>query len=122
MGGLKSVLSMTVRRRATAAVWCAGPRPNPHGRQRSPDEGGQMTQALPTVRVRARPAVLAGLGAGVLGAAVMAMFAMIASATYHGTGFFTPMYHIAASILSPDTMMASATAAQAGNPFHFVAA
>jgi hypothetical protein len=81
-----------------------------------------MTQAPPAVRVRARPAVLAGLGAGVLGAAVMAMFAMIASATYHGTGFFTPMYHIAASILSPDTMMASATAAQAGNPFHFIAA
>jgi hypothetical protein len=81
-----------------------------------------MTQAAPAVRARARPAVLAGLGGGVLGAAAMAIFAMIASASYHGTGFFTPMYHIAASILSPDAMMASATAAQAGNPFHFVAA
>jgi hypothetical protein len=85
------------------------------------DEGGQMSQAQTSVRVRARSAVFAGVGAGILGAALMAAFAMTASATYHGTGFFTPLYHIAASILSPDTMMASATEAQAGNPFHLVA-
>jgi hypothetical protein len=80
-----------------------------------------MSQRQTALSVRTRSAVLAGVGAGILGAVLMAAFAMIASATYHGTGFFTPLYHIAASILSPDAMMASATEAQAGNPFHFVA-
>jgi hypothetical protein len=80
-----------------------------------------MSQARTAVRVRSRPDVLGGLGAGILAALAMAMFAMIASATYHGTGLFTPMYHIAASVLSPDAMMASVAEAEAGNAFHFVA-
>jgi hypothetical protein len=79
-----------------------------------------MSEAPTAVRIRSRSLVLAGVGAGILGAAIMAIFAMIASATYHGTGFFTPMYHIAASILSPEAMMASAAEAQAGNAFYLV--
>jgi hypothetical protein len=79
-----------------------------------------MSEAPTAVRIRARSLILAGVGAGILGAAVMAIFAMIASATYHGAGFFTPMYHIAASILSAEAMMASAAEAQAGNAFYFV--
>ncbi|HWC32357.1 MAG TPA: hypothetical protein VG709_04440 [Actinomycetota bacterium] len=62
---------------------------------------------------------MAGVAAGITGALVMAMFAMIAAATYHGTGFFTPMYHIASSVIAPDTMMESAAQAQAGNLFYF---
>jgi len=37
----------------------------------------------------------------------MAMFAMIAGGTYLGSGFFTPLYHIAAFIIGPETMMKS---------------
>ncbi len=69
--------------------------------------------------VRPRPAFLSGAAAGILGAVVMAMFAMLAGATYHGVGFFTPMYHIASSLLGPETMMESAGRAQTGNLFYF---
>lgn len=79
-----------------------------------------MSEAPTAVRIRSRSLVLAGVGAGILGAAVMAIFAMIASATYQGAGFFTPMYHIAASLLSPEAMMASVAESQAGNAFYFV--
>jgi hypothetical protein len=54
---------------------------------------------------------------GVVAAVAMAMFAMIASATYRGTGFFTPMHHIAAAVLSPDAMMRSMKAGMAGDTF-----
>jgi uncharacterized membrane protein YagU involved in acid resistance len=49
----------------------------------------------------------------------MAMFAMIAGATYLGSGFFTPMYHIASSLLNPQPMMQSMQAASQGNDFFF---
>ncbi len=41
-----------------------------------------------------------GVGAvgGAVAAIVIAMFAMIAAATYQGSGFFTPMYHIGSSL------------------------
>lgn len=48
-----------------------------------------------------------GAVGGALGALVMAMFAMIAAATYQHTGFFTPLYHIASPIIGTDTMMRS---------------
>lgn len=59
---------------------------------------------------------LAGVGASL----VMAMYAMIAAWTYQHTGFFTPLYHIAATFAAPDTMMKSMEAAMAGNSFTFV--
>ncbi|MGH2684179.1 MAG: hypothetical protein ACRDJP_01770 [Actinomycetota bacterium] len=68
--------------------------------------------------VRSRPALLSGAAAGIFGAVVMAMFAMVAGATYHGVGFFTPMYHIASSLLGPETMMESAARGQAGDLFY----
>jgi hypothetical protein len=54
-----------------------------------------------------RRIVTAGAIGGILGALVMAMFAMIAAATYQHTGFFTPLYHIASPIIGTDTMMRS---------------
>lgn len=60
-----------------------------------------------------------GIGAlvGIGAAVVMAMYAMIAAATYQGTGFFTPMYHIASSVLDPSAMMRSMQAAGTGDTF-----
>jgi len=79
------------------------------------------THATATAGGRALAAVavwgaLAGVGASL----VMAMYAMIAAWTYQQTGFFTPLYHIAATFAAPDTMMKSMEAAMAGNPFTFV--
>ena len=59
------------------------------------------------------------LGAGA--AIVMAMYAMIAAATYQGTGFFTPLYHIASAVLDPSAMMRSMEAAGGGDTFVFSA-
>lgn len=62
-----------------------------------------------------------GLGVlgGIVGAIVMAMFAMIAAATYQGTGFFTPLYHIGSAFggsASMEAMQASMEQAQGGDP------
>jgi hypothetical protein len=54
---------------------------------------------------------------GVVAAAVMGVFAMIASATYHDTGFFTPLHHIASALIAPDAMMRSMEAGMAGDTF-----
>lgn len=51
--------------------------------------------------------VVIGAAAGMVGAIAMAMYAMIAAATYQKTGVYTPMYHIASLILGPKYMMAS---------------
>ncbi|MDZ4268708.1 MAG: hypothetical protein U1D00_23980, partial [Mycobacterium sp.] len=51
--------------------------------------------------------LIVGAVAGVIGSLAMAMFAMIAAATYQHTGFFTPLYHIGSLLLDPSTMMAS---------------
>jgi hypothetical protein len=42
-------------------------------------------------------------------------------ATYQGTGFFTPLYHIASSLIDPATMMRSMEAAANGDAFTFSA-
>jgi hypothetical protein len=60
-----------------------------------------------------RTGALVGIGA----ALVMGVFAMIASATYHDTGFFTPLHHIASAVGSPDAMMRSMEAGMAGDTF-----
>ncbi len=59
--------------------------------------------------------------AGMIAGAAMAMFAMVASATYQHHGFFTPLFHISALLGSPDAMMRSAAEAMAGNKFWFSA-
>jgi len=64
--------------------------------------------------------LIVGAVAGVIGSLVMAMFAMIAAATYQHTGFFTPLYHIGSLLLDPSTMMASMEQGMAGSNFYFV--
>lgn len=54
---------------------------------------------------------------GVAAAVVMGMFAMVASATYHDTGFFTPLHHIASAVIEPTAMMRSMEAGMAGDTF-----
>ncbi|MGS2810527.1 hypothetical protein [Nocardia sp. MW-W600-9] len=70
------------------------------------------THALGTAAAR-------GAVAGIVASLVMAMYAMIAAATYQHTGFFTPLYHIASTIIAPDAMMASMMAAGSGSTFTF---
>jgi len=57
--------------------------------------------------------------AGFVASMMMAAFAMIASATYQHHGFFTPLYHIASTFISPATLMTSMQHAMAGNAFYF---
>ncbi len=65
-------------------------------------------------------AVRTGAVWGIIAAAVMAMLAMIAGATYLGSGFFTPLYHIASSVIEPTAMMTSMEKAMAGETnFYF---
>jgi hypothetical protein len=61
-----------------------------------------------------------GAAAGVGASLVMAMYAMIAALTYQHTGFFTPLYHIAAALAPGEAMMQSMQSAMAGNSFTFV--
>ncbi|NMM23922.1 MAG: hypothetical protein HHJ11_10555 [Phycicoccus sp.] len=49
----------------------------------------------------------------------MAAFAMMAAATYQSSGFFTPLYHIASTFISPSTLMTSMQQAMDGNTFYF---
>lgn len=51
--------------------------------------------------------VIHGAIAGVIAGLVMAMYAMIASATFLGQGFFTPLYGIASPLIGPSAMMTS---------------
>jgi hypothetical protein len=57
---------------------------------------------------------------GIIAAAVMAMYAMVAGLTYLNSGFFTPLYHIASSVIEPTAMMTSMQKAMEGQSnFHF---
>jgi hypothetical protein len=78
-----------------------------------------MDATHPVTRTAAAGWRYAGLGAllGVGAALVMGVFAMIASATYHDTGFFTPLHHIASALIAPDAMMRSMEAGMAGDTF-----
>ena len=60
-----------------------------------------------------------GVCAGLVASAVLGLFAMAASATYQGRGFFTPMYH-AAFVVDPQTMGVAISKAGAGERFYFV--
>lgn len=74
--------------------------------------------ATPTGLVR--PAVT-GVVAGMIAAMGMAMYAMIASITYHHVGFFTPLYHIASTFTSPTALTTSMQQAASGHNFFFTA-
>ena len=63
-----------------------------------------------------------GAVAGIIGGMMMAAYAMIAAATYLGSGFFTPLYHIASVFISPADMMSSMkSATMGGSNFEFFA-
>ncbi|MDQ3954012.1 MAG: hypothetical protein M3285_00485 [Actinomycetota bacterium] len=65
-------------------------------------------------------AVRTGALWGIVAAAVMAMYAMVAGATYLDSGFFTPLYHIASSVIEPNAMMTSMqNAMEDRTSFHF---
>jgi hypothetical protein len=51
--------------------------------------------------------LIAGAIAGMVAGVMMAMYAMIASATFLGQGIFTPLYGIASPLLGPGSMMQS---------------
>jgi uncharacterized membrane protein YagU involved in acid resistance len=51
----------------------------------------------------------------------MAMYAMVVSDWVKYSGFFTPLNHIAASIISPSAMMKSMGAAMHGSNYYFAA-
>jgi hypothetical protein len=74
----------------------------------------QFVKERPLERIAER-----GVCAGLVGSAVMGLFAMVASATYQGRGFFTPMYH-AAFTVDPQTMVASIAQATTGERFYFI--
>lgn len=79
------------------------------------------SQTIPATTTSGRVIRAAALGA-LLGAAaslVMAAFAMMAAATYQNSGFFTPLYHIASTFISPSTMMTSMKHAMDGSTFYF---
>ena len=64
-------------------------------------------------------ALVWGAGAGLLASLAMAAYAMMA-AWAKDTGFFTPLYHIASLLISPDSMMTSMKAVMSdGGAFHF---
>jgi hypothetical protein len=64
-------------------------------------------------------AVVGGLIAGLIAAVFMAIYAMVAGATYLGSGFFTPMYHIASALIEPTAMETSMEQAMEGGLFYF---
>lgn len=62
-----------------------------------------------------------GAVAGAIASIAMGLYAMLAS-LIKDTGFFTPLYHIASSVSSPDAMMTSMPAAmENGDAFTFLA-
>lgn len=76
---------------------------------------------VPADAAQSQPVVTLTTGAlaGVIGAAMMAMYAMIASATYQHHGFFTPLYHIASTFISTSALMTSMQHAMMGSSFYF---
>src|SRR5579864_9519176 len=51
--------------------------------------------------------LIIGAITGMIGGAVMAMYTMIATATYLGMGFFTPLYAIASPLVGQQVLLTS---------------
>ncbi len=68
--------------------------------------------------VRVRRLTVIGLVGGLLGALVMAVYAMVISGAYKDVGYLTPLYHIASAFVAPDAMMRSMEAAATGDSVH----
>ncbi len=63
--------------------------------------------------------LIAGAIAGMLGGAMMAMFTMLATATYLHMGFFTPLYVIASPLTGPQSMMTAMMTTMHGGALYF---
>ncbi len=88
----------------------------------SPGGHHEHDTRAPTTRTRIVRAASMGAVAGVIASLMMAAYAMIAAATYQGSGFFTPLYHIASVFISPADMMSSMkSATMGGSNFEFFA-
>lgn len=59
-----------------------------------------MSADLERHRVALQRGATVGVVGGIVGAAVMAMYAMVVSAAVKDVGFFTPLYHIASAFIS----------------------
>ena len=79
----------------------------------------RQTGTVPAKRARFVRTAAAGALYGVTAAMVMAVYAMIASATYQHHGFFTPLYHIASLFIAPTNLMTSMQHAMTGSTFYF---
>ncbi len=68
---------------------------------------------MPTTRDTRQliPFLLLGALVGVIGGVLMALFTMLATATYLQMGFFTPLYAIAAPLIGRQTLLNSPGAA-----------
>jgi hypothetical protein len=76
-----------------------------------------MSRAVSTTgKPSAGRALVQGAVAGVVASLVMAMYAM-GAAWVDGTGFFTPLHHIASLWAPQDSMMTSMQEAMSGNDF-----
>ncbi len=80
-----------------------------------------MSTATERHRAALQRGATVGVVGGIVAAAVMAMYAMVVSAAVKDVGFFTPMYHIASSFISPKAMMTSMAAAGHGDSAYFTA-
>jgi len=78
----------------------------------------QASTAASTSQSFGRSAVRGAL-LGMAASLAMAAYAMMAAATYQASGFFTPLYHIASTLISPETLMTSMAEADAGHLFYF---
>lgn len=78
-----------------------------------------MSAHLERHRAALQRGATVGVVGGVLGAVVMAMYAMAVSAAVKDVGFFTPLYHIASAFISPTAMMTSMGQAAHGDSIYF---
>ncbi len=83
-------------------------------------EIGHASEATEGRRIAMRR-LATGAVTGVVASLAMAMYAMTAALTYLGVGFFTPLYHIASLVISPNHMMMSMQQADTGHSFAFYA-
>jgi hypothetical protein len=104
-------------------AWSAGSRRNAITRPEQSEQTMTNTATLTVQRpVSDRKQVIrsarTGVVVGVIGSLMMAGYAMIASATYQHNGFFTPLYHIASTFVSPKSLMTSMQKAMTGTTFY----
>ena len=64
-------------------------------------------------------AISVGITAGVIGSLAMAMYAMVISGSIKHAGYFTPIYHIASSMISDKAMETSLLGPLKGQNFFF---